>query len=514
MADGAPLLEMIRIDKRFGDVVANRAVDLTLREGEVLGLLGENGAGKTTLMNVLFGLYRPDAGEIRIRGKPVAIASPADAIAHGIGMVHQHAHVVERHTVAENLLVGWPGRGWGLDQAHVRQSLMRIGNAYGLTLAPDRRVVNLSVGEKQRLEIIKALYRGAHILILDEPTSVLTPQQSEGLFKAIRALTASGVGVVYISHKLNEVRAITHRIVVMRRGAAVANLDNDGTLTNRQLAELMCGHELNPARRAPRAPGAVRLDARELRLRPAEHGPDRTPINLQLRAGEIVGLAGVSGNGQTALAEALAGVSPVPGTIALDGKVVRDLCPRAMSALGLAYIPEDRLGAGLIASLPLASSLVLARVNQPPFSRFGLINWSAIRAFAKRQIDTYSIRPDNASIATGLFSGGNQQKAIVARELAFDPRVLIISQPTRGLDVSATEFVHGELMKLRDRGCAILLISDDLDEVLQLADRIVVLYDGELVLEALAERADRGAIGVAMTAGRPSVATAREELNT
>ncbi len=503
LAANVPLLEMAGIEKRFGDVLANRAVDLKLHAGEVLGLLGENGAGKTTLMNILFGFYRADAGRISIRGKQAVIASPADAIAHGIGMVHQHAHVVDRHSVAENLLVGWPGQGLRLDHGLVASRLGEIGAAYGLVLDPARKVASLSVGEKQRLEIVKALFRGARILILDEPTSVLTPLQAEGLFKAIRAMIADGVGVIFISHKLNQVRAITSRVMVMRRGAVVAALPNEGSLTNARLAELMCGHELKPVRREAVSVGPIRIEARGLVLQRHGQGAGPSPaIELAIRGGEILGLAGVSGNGQVQLAEALAGVRPAPrGTLLVDGMPVPRPSPRSLQGLGLAYIPEDRLGAGLVAGLPLEASMVLPRIHMAPFSHSGIVDRRAIRAFAQRQIEAYSIRPSSPGIATGLFSGGNQQKAIVARELAFEPRILIIAQPTRGLDVSASELVHREIMKLRSKGCAILLISDDLDEILQLSDRIAVLYESAIVHEATADAIDAAAIGLAMTSG-------------
>ena len=322
MVQDQPLVDMIGITKRFGDVVANRDVDLQVKQGEVLGLLGENGAGKTTLMNILFGMYRPDGGTIRIGGKPVMIRNPADAIALGIGMVHQHAQVVERHTVAENLLVGLPGKGLELDLGRVTARLAEIGRDYGLELAPNRLVGELGVGEKQRLDIVKALFRGARVLILDEPTSVLTPDQAQGLFKAIRALTAGGVSVIFISHKLNEVRAITDRVVIMRRGAVVARLPNDALLTNIRMAELMCGHDLKPVTGRGSPPGRPMLEARGIvprRLALAQTG--RTGIDLTIAAGEIVGLAGVSGNGQVELAEAMAGVEPAAlGSIAIAGR--------------------------------------------------------------------------------------------------------------------------------------------------------------------------------------------------
>lgn len=497
MADDTPLLALTGITKRFGEVVANRDVDFTLRPGEVVGLLGENGAGKTTLMNIAFGLYRPDAGTIAVAGRPAIIGSTADAIALGIGMVHQHTHVVARHSVLENLMAGLAGRHGMLNREAALARLAEIAAAYGLTLDPHRLVGDLAVGEKQRLDIIRALFRKARILILDEPTSVLTPQETEGLFSAIRALKADGVGIVYISHKLNEVRAITDRVVVMRRGAVVANAVNDGTLTNAGLAVLMCGHEPERITRTPHKTGPLRLEISGLRL-----GKATEPIDLGIRGGEIVGIAGVSGNGQVRFAEAVAGVTAAAaGAIGIDGRTVTASSPRRMQEAGLAYIPEDRLGAGLVGSLPVSDNMVLSRFGASPFAHFGWLDRKAMAAFAERQIGQYDIRPPDARLPIGLLSGGNQQKAIVARELAFAPKVLIIAQPTRGLDVTAIAFVHRELMRLRTEGCAILLISDDLDEIFQLSDRIAVMYESAIVCALPVEAATVAEIGLAMNGG-------------
>ena len=500
MSGSAPLLELRGIDKRFGAVHANRSVDLTLHAGEVLGLLGENGAGKTTLMNILFGLYHADAGEIRIAGRAVSIHSPADALAAGIGMVHQHFHLVDRHSVLENLMVGEPGRRGMLDQSGARARLAAIGARYGLRLEPDRLAGSLGVGEQQRLEIIKALYRGARVLILDEPTSVLTPQETEGLFGAIRAMAAEGVGVIFISHKLNEVRAITDRLVVMRHGAVVGACANDDTVTARGLAMLMCGHELAaPARQAVR-PGPVLLSLDGVSTRPGpEHPVALKDVSLSVRGGEILGVIGVSGNGQRELAEVIGGTLEVSaGRIEVAGQTVTRTGVRTMQRLGIAHVPEDRLGAGLLGSLPLTDSMILTRVGEPPFSRFGLLSHAAARRFVAAQIEKFGIRAPGPEARTGTLSGGNLQKALLARELAFEPLVLVAAQPTRGLDVAAKEFVQRQLLDLRARGRAVIVISEDLEELFEIADRIAAIFEGRILDTLPAAEAEVTRIGLLM----------------
>ncbi|MBX3598919.1 MAG: ABC transporter ATP-binding protein [Rhizobiaceae bacterium] len=504
MSEEVPVLVLSGITKTFGNVIANNAVTLEVRRGEIVGLLGENGAGKTTLMNVLFGLYRADEGTILVEGKQIHVTSTADAISLGIGMVQQHSHAVERHTVLDNLLLGLPGSNGLLDKTSALQRLKEIGDAYGLRLDPARPVHTLAVGERQRLDIIRALFRRARVLILDEPTSVLTPQEVEGLFSALRALKADGVGIIFISHKLNEVRAITDRVVVMRRGEVVAGVDNDDTVTNLSLATMMCGHEPERVVRVPHQIGDPRLVARGIEL--DSHGSQSPlPINLTIHSGEILGIAGVSGNGQVALAEAIAGVKlPRHGSVSIDGVSIDNPSPAVMQKAGLAFIPEDRIGAGFVGPMALKDNMVLSRFSDAPFSRKGWINWKNILDFANMQIAEYDIRPPDPRMPVGLMSGGNQQKAIVARELAFEPRVLIIAQPTRGLDVSAIAFVHRSLMRLRDSGCAIMLISDDLDEIFQLSDRVAVMYENSVVWETPIETATVSTVGLAMNGSLPT----------
>jgi ABC-type uncharacterized transport system ATPase subunit len=500
MSESAPLLELRGIDKRFGAVHANRSVDLVLHAGEVLGLLGENGAGKTTLMNILFGMYQADAGEIRIVGRTVTVRSPADALAAGVGMVHQHFHLVDPHSVLENLMVGEPGRYGMIDRRGARDRLAGIGARYGLLLDPDRPAGSLSVGERQRLEIVKALYRGARVLILDEPTSVLTPQETEGLFGAIRSMTAQGVGVIFISHKLNEVRAITDRLVVMRHGAVVAETANDDTVTARSLARLMCGHELAAPARGAVEPGPALLALHAVRTRPGpEHPMALKDVSLSVRGGEILGIVGVSGNGQRELAEVIGGTLEASGgRIEVAGQTVTRAGARTMQRLGVAHVPEDRLGAGLLGALPLTDSMILTRVGEPPFSRLGILNHDAARRFVAAQIEKFGIRVPGPEARTGTLSGGNLQKALLARELAFEPLVLVAAQPTQGLDVAAKEFVQRQLLELRARGRAVIVISEDLEELFEIADRLAVIFEGRILDVVPVADADVARIGLLM----------------
>ncbi|MDJ0955672.1 MAG: ABC transporter ATP-binding protein [Arenicellales bacterium] len=500
MRANPPLLEMHGIDKHFGSVHANKSVDLQLFRGEVLGLLGENGAGKTTLMNILFGMYTADAGTISIEGRTISNHTPADALALGIGMVHQHFHLVPRHSVLENLMVGEPGRNGRLNKTKAQERLERIGKHYGLELEPEREVSELTVGEQQRLEIVKALFRGAKILILDEPTSVLTPQQIEGLFQAVRAMVADGVGVIFISHKLQEVLSIVDRVAVMRRGEMVATVTNDPSVTHLRLAELMCGRELQPLTKPAAEHGRNLLHLENVTVDGERgHLAKLRGVNLDVHAGEVVGVAGVSGNGQRELAEVIAGVlTPSSGRIEVDSIPLDRASPRTMQQHGISYIPEDRIGDGLLTTLPLSDSMVLPRVHQSPFSQLGWMNAQAIRQFVEEQIKKFDIRGADVSIRTGMLSGGNLQKALLARELAFNPLVLVASQPTRGLDVAAVEFVHNQFLELRSDGRGVLLISEDLEELFALSDRIIVMYEGSIVGDVETTKTTPAAIGLLM----------------
>ncbi|PWR19634.1 ABC transporter ATP-binding protein [Zavarzinia compransoris] len=493
------LLEMRGITKRFGAVVANDRVGLGLDPGDILGLLGENGAGKTTLMNILFGAYAPDEGEILVDGRPVAIHAPADALALGIGMVHQHFHLVPSMTVLENLMIGLPGRRGRLDRAGALARLRRVEADFGLALDPDALVSGLAIGQQQRLEILKVLFRGARIVILDEPTAVLTPQEAESLFQALRAMAAQGFGIIFISHKLHEVRALTTRVTVLRQGRIAASLPMSDTITDRQLAELMCGHELSAPAKPAAEVGAPLLSLDRVstdggrRLRLAD-------VSLEVRAGEILGIAGVSGNGQRELADVVAGMlAPVAGTVTIDGRPVERFTPRGMQARRVGRVPEDRMTTGLITALPLSDSMVLPWITTRPFSRFGLIDHGAVRRFVESEIRAFAIRTPGPAARTGTLSGGNLQKALLARELARDPLVLLAAQPTRGLDVGAARFVHEKFLALRAAGRAVIVISEDLEELFQLSDRIAVMFEGRIMGTLPIAEASVARIGLMMS---------------
>lgn len=480
MDDPAPLLEMRGITKHFGDVCANDGIDLVLFPGDILGLLGENGAGKTTLVNILFGAYSADRGSIVIDGRPVHIRNSADALALGVGMVHQHFHLAPRLSVLENLIVGQPGRRGRLDIQRASARMCEIEHHYKLCLDPHRLISTLSVGEQQRLEIMKALFRGARILILDEPTAVLTPGEVEGLFAALRAMSVAGIGVILVSHKLNEVRSVANRAVILRHGRVTGRIDKLAGVTESELAHMMCGVEIVSPKKIPAQPGPTLLSVERVSTN-GHTGMSLRDVSFSVQGGEILGIAGVSGNGQRALADVLAGtLRPRTGKVTVAGKLVEVFTPLAMQALGLGRIPEDRMTTGLVTTLPLADNMVLSRIDAMPFSRHGLLNQREILGFAERQIQAFDIRCPGPKTTAGRLSGGNLQKLLLARELAFNPIVLLAAQPTRGLDIGATRFVHEQFLAMRAQGRAIALISEDLEELMALADRIAVMYEGRI----------------------------------
>ena len=478
MAANAPALELRGVTKRFGNLVANDDIDFDLRRGEVHALLGENGAGKTTVMRIAYGLTGPDAGDIRVDGQPLAVRSPRDTIRAGIGMVTQHFALVAPMTVAENLALG-RARGLRLDLADARRRGADAARRFGIRVDPAARVADLSVGEQQRVEILKALARDCRILILDEPTAVLVPAEVEALFATLRSLVADGLAVVFISHKLGEVRAISDRVTVLRRGRVVGTVP--GSTDERELARLMVGRPAFGVERetdAGSAAGRPALTIESLRAEDAGGVPVLADVTLDVHAGEIVGVAGVSGNGQTQLVEVLSGMRrPTSGSIRVDGRELAGSDPTRMMRAGIGRIPEDR-HASLIGDLSVAYNLVLERLDA--FRRGGRLDEAAIRTEAEELIDRFDIRARPYD-PVGTLSGGNVQKVLLARVLARDPRVIVVSQPTRGLDVGATEYVRGQLLDRRAAGAAILLVSEDLDELVALADRLVVFYEGRIV---------------------------------
>ncbi|MEP7355638.1 MAG: ABC transporter ATP-binding protein [Anaerolineales bacterium] len=476
-------VELRGITKRFPGVLANDAVDFDVRAGEIHGLLGENGAGKSTLMRILYGLYHADAGEILINGRPVALKSPADALRQGIGMIHQHFQLVPAFTVAENVALGLPStRGLVLDLDVVSARIRQLAAKYNLNVDPDARVGQLAVGEQQRVEIIKALYRGASLLVLDEPTAVLTPQEVDDLFIILRQMAAEGHALIFISHKLHEVLAITQRVTVLRDGRLVGSRPTAGA-TQPELARMMVGREvLLQYDRPPAHPGAVRLQMQAVCSQRDRGGDALHEVSLEVCAGEILGLAGVSGNGQRELAETLAGLRPTrQGRISLDGQDVTQHSPAERLAAGQAYIPEERMRDGSIREFSVAENIILQDHGQAPYSRNGFLNFKAIEAHAAKLIEAFNVKTPGSDTPIKNLSGGNIQKVIMARELSRRPAVVIAAQPTRGVDIGATEYIHQRLLEQRAAGTAILLISEDLDEIRALSDRIAVIYEGKIV---------------------------------
>lgn len=505
-----PVLELRGITKRFPGVLANDHINLTLEAGEIHALLGENGAGKTTLMNILYGLYQPDEGEIFVKGKKLEVHSPTDAITAGVGMVHQHFMLIPVFTVTENVMLGDETLKAGvvLDRASAAQRIREISEAYQLAVDPDAYVSDLPVGVQQRVEIIKLLYRNADILILDEPTAVLTPQEADELFKILKTLTEKGKSIIFISHKLREVIKIANRITVIRLGKVVG-ATTPKEANDAKLASMMVGRDvLLRVNKKPANPGPVQLKVDDLRVLDDRHQLSVDGVSFDLRQGEVLGIAGVQGNGQTELVEAITGLrDPLSGKIFFGPHDITDAHPREFTELGSAHIPEDRQQDGLVLSFPVADNLILNKYYLPPYAKGIMLQEKAIQEDARKLIKDFDIRTPDAYTPVGSLSGGNQQKVIVARELSRPVKLVVASQPTRGLDVGSIEYIHNQLIDRRDKGAAVLLVSSELDEIMQLSDRIAVMYRGKIVEILDAKGADKAQVGLLMAGvhGEPKV---------
>lgn len=498
--ENAPILETFDICKHFPGTLANDHVCIHLNETEVLAILGENGAGKTTLLNIIYGLYSQDSGEIYINGKLKEINDPHDAIASGIGMVHQHFMLIPVFTVLENIMLGAEiTNGPFLDKAKARQEIIKLSNTYGLSVDPDAIVEELPVGVQQRVEILKALFRDVKILILDEPTAVLTPQETLELFEIMRQLKARGVSIVFITHKLKEVLEIADRIVIMRRGQVVGETRPD-QVSESDLANMMVGREvILQVDKSPATPKEVLFEVKDLTVREKNDLHSVSNVSLSVRSGEILGLAGVQGNGQTELVEAITGLrTHESGEIFIDGKLMPQSRPRTLVENGLAHIPEDRHKHGLILQYRLTDNFVLCTYYQEPFSHHGVRNKEAIVQNAEELMTRFDVRAPSPFTIAGDLSGGNQQKVIVGRELSRSVKVVVANQPTRGLDVGSIEYIHQTLVNMRDAGVAVLLVSSELDEILSLSDRIAVMYRGKIVATVDAAKITREEIGLLM----------------
>jgi simple sugar transport system ATP-binding protein len=502
-----PVLELRNITKRFPGVLANDHISFTLEENEIHALLGENGAGKSTLMNILYGLYQPDEGEIIVRGKPVQIHSPTDAIKAGIGMVHQHFMLVPVLSVTENVMLGDEMLRGGafLDRRKAAQRIREISKQYGLEVDPDALIKDMPVGVQQRVEIIKLLFRNADILILDEPTAVLTPQEVDDLFKVIRSLVSQGKSLIFITHKLREVLMAADRITVLRLGKVVGTA-LPAEATQQSLAAMMVGREVSlEVDKAQANPGDVVLDIQNLEVLDERLNLAVDDVSLQVRAGEIMGVAGVQGNGQTELAECITGLrSAVSGRINIAGVDITHANPRRITQMGVAHVPEDRQRDGLVLSYPIADNLALQEYYRAPYAKGVVLDENAIDQSATELVKQFDVRTPGINTSAGSLSGGNQQKVIIARELSRDIKLLVASQPTRGLDVGSIEYIHKRIVQKRDEGAAVLLISPELDEIIALSDRIAVMFRGRVVAVVNAENATKEYLGLLMAGADPA----------
>ncbi|HEX6305593.1 MAG TPA: ABC transporter ATP-binding protein [Anaerolineales bacterium] len=508
----APVLELKGITKRFPGVLANDRIDLKLEEGEILGLLGENGAGKTTLMNILYGLYAPDEGEIYIRGERKEIHSPNDAIDAGVGMVHQHFMLIPVFTVTENVMLGAEEIRLGdvLDRRSAAKRIREISEQFRLQVDPDALVENLPVGIQQRVEIIKLLYREADILILDEPSAALTPQEADELFKIMHNLVDQGKSIIFITHKLREVLDVADRIAVLRQGKMVGATTPEEA-DQEKLAEMMVGRDVElEVQKGPAKPGEVIVEVKDLQVLDDRNQVAVDGVSFSVRAGEILGVAGVQGNGQTELVRALTGLNqPYAGTILLLGQNVTHANPRKITELGTAHVPEDRQKDGLVLRFPVADNLVLNTYYKEPYSRGVVLQSEVILETAQERIESFDIRTPSPYTPVASLSGGNQQKVIVARELSRPIQLLVASQPTRGLDVGSIEYIHTQLIQKRDDGVAVLLVSTELDEIMQISDRIAVMYRGTIVDIVRADEVTKEQVGLMMAGISPQEAGVR-----
>ncbi|MEK5057810.1 ABC transporter ATP-binding protein [Paenibacillus shunpengii] len=502
MGAATPVVELKQITKRFPGIVANDSISLQLHKGEIHALLGENGAGKSTLMNIVFGLYQPDEGGIEVGGQPVIIDSPNKAIELGIGMVHQHFKLVQPFTVAENIILGSePKRMLGLNINYKKAvaEVKRLSELYGLKVDPNAKIEDISVGMQQRVEILKTLYRGAEILIFDEPTAVLTPQEISELMVIMKKLVAEGKSIILITHKLKEIMEISDTVTIIRRGKVIDTVKTSETTPN-DLAEKMVGRNVTfKVDKKPAAPKETVLDIHELTAKNKEGMAVLDKLNLQVRAGEIVGIAGVDGNGQSELIEAITGLRKVnSGKITLNNKDITNEPPRKVSEAGVGHIPEDRHKHGLVLDFSVSENMVLESYYKEPYSKKGFLNFKAIQEHTKKLVQAFDVRTPSIDTLSRALSGGNQQKAIIAREVNKNPDLLIAAQPTRGLDVGAIEFVQKQLIAQRDQGKAVLLISFELDEIMNVSDRIAVIYEGHIVGEVLPEETNDQELGLMM----------------